>query len=85
MTNTSSSFESVSQEHLDAVTGGGIGSVIGGLFGAKGTKIGGIADNLLGLFKGGGLSSLTSLFGGGQKTSSGGDASAPSGSSGTSG
>jgi len=66
MTSTPSTLESLSQDQLDAVTGGGLISQIGGLFGDKGAKIGGVAESLFGLFKGGGLGSLTSLFGGGK-------------------
>jgi hypothetical protein len=66
MTSTPNTLESLSSDQLDAVTGGGLISQIGGLFGAKGAKIGGVAEGLFGLFKGGGLGSLTSLLGGGK-------------------
>jgi hypothetical protein len=70
MTNQPTTLEAVTPDHLHAVTGGGIGSDIGGIFGAKGTKWGGIADKLLGMFgkSGGGLGGL---FGqGGQSSAS---------------
>ena len=50
MTNTTQALEVVSLEQLDVVTGGGIGSQIGGMFGAEGAKWGGVADNIMGMF-----------------------------------
>ncbi len=55
MINTLGTFEAVTPEQLDVVTGGGIGTQIGSLFGEKGAKWGGIADSIIGMFgKGGG-------------------------------
>jgi hypothetical protein len=71
-------LEVVTLEQLDTVTGGGLGSQIGGLFGEKGAKWGGIADSLFGMIKGGGGGKgggldLGSLFGGGGSKKTGGD------------
>ena len=82
MTFTSSTLEAVTLEQLDVVTGGGLGSQIGSMFGDKGAKWGGIADSLFGMFKGsGGLGNLGSLFGGGNKSggASPGSATSPGG------
>jgi len=49
-------LEAISPDHLANVTGAGIGSQIGGLFGAKGAQWGGIADSILGMFNGGAAS-----------------------------
>ena len=54
MTNTTKALEAISLEQLDVVTGAGIGSQIGGMFGAEGAKWGGIADNIMGMFGVGG-------------------------------
>jgi hypothetical protein len=55
MINTLGTFEAVTPEQLDVVTGGGIGTQIGSMFGEKGAKWGGIADSIIGMFgKGGG-------------------------------
>jgi hypothetical protein len=70
MTNMPSAFEAVSPDRLNDVTGGGIGSTIGGLFGAKGAQWGGIADAILGMVKGGGGSGGSS--GGGSSGGGGG-------------
>jgi hypothetical protein len=64
MINTFSTLEVVTPEQLDTVTGGGIGTTIGSMFGEKGAKWGGFADSIIGMIgKGGGLGSL---FGGGK-------------------
>jgi hypothetical protein len=65
MTTTNQTFEPISFDQLAPVTGGGIGSTIGGLFGAKGQQWGALADNVLGMFQGGGGSSGGSSGGGG--------------------
>jgi hypothetical protein len=70
MTMTNQTFETLSVDQLAPVTGGGIGSMIGGLFGAKGQQWGALADNILGMF--GGLGGLGGLGGGGGGGSSGG-------------
>ena len=54
MTNTPETLEAVSIEQLDTVTGAGIGTQIGSLFGQEGAKWGGIADNIIGMFGGAG-------------------------------
>jgi hypothetical protein len=55
MTNTPSTLEAVPVAQLEVVIGGaGIGSQIGGMFGAEGAKWGGIADNILGMIGAGG-------------------------------
>lgn len=46
-------LETIPSTQLDAITGGGIGSQIGGMFGAEGSKWGGIADNIMGQIGGG--------------------------------
>jgi hypothetical protein len=51
MTHLPSSLDVVPADQLARVTGGGIGSVIGGLFGAKGTQWGGIADQILAMIQ----------------------------------
>jgi hypothetical protein len=45
-------LESVSSDELSHVIGGGIGATLGGLFGAKGAKWGGFADQIFGMFQG---------------------------------
>jgi len=84
MTTTNQTFETLSVDQLAPVTGGGIGSTIGGLFGEKGAKWGAFADNILGMFGGlggaagaggaaGGLGGILKMFGGlggGAKTGS---------------
>ena len=52
MIQTSRALDTLSIDHLARVTGGGLGSEIGKLFGAKGTKWGGLADTVFGMFKG---------------------------------
>ena len=52
MTNTPKTLEAVSIEQLDTVTGAGIGTQIGSLFGQEGAKWGGLADNIIGMFGG---------------------------------
>ena len=52
MTNTSEILEAVTSEQLDTVTGAGIGTQIGSLFGQEGARWGGIADSILGMFGG---------------------------------
>jgi hypothetical protein len=63
MTTTNQTLETLSVDQLAPVTGGGIGSMIGGLFGAKGQQWGAVADNILGMF--GGLGGLAGGGGGG--------------------
>lgn len=63
MTTTNQTFETLSVDQLAPVTGGGIGSTIGGLFGAKGQKWGALADNILGMFQGGGGGGLGGILG----------------------
>jgi hypothetical protein len=84
MTTTNQTFDTLSVDQLAPVTGGGIGSMIGGMFGAKGQQWGAFADNILGMFGGlggaagagggaGGLGGILKMFGGlggGAKTSS---------------
>jgi hypothetical protein len=65
MTNTPSALEVVTLDQLTGVTGGGIGTQIGSLFGPKGQQWGSIADNILGGLGGGGAPQ-TSGGGGGQ-------------------
>jgi hypothetical protein len=77
---TNQTLETLSMDQLAPVTGGGIGSMIGGLFGAKGQQWGAVADNILGMF--GGLGGLGGLAGGG---GSSGGSSSGSGSSGGAG
>ena len=45
-------FEEIDPTHLAHATGGGIGSMIGGLFGAQGQKWGGFADGIIGQIQG---------------------------------
>lgn len=45
-------FEEIEPAHLEHATGGGIGSTIGGLFGAEGAKWGGFADGIIGQIQG---------------------------------
>jgi len=40
--------ETVDTAQLEHVTGGGLGSTIGSMFGAEGAKWGGFADNIVG-------------------------------------
>jgi len=77
MTTTNQTLETLSVDELAPVNGGGIGSMIGGLFGAKGQQWGAVADNILGMFGG-----LGGLAGGG--SSSGGSSSGSSSSGGSS-
>lgn len=83
MTTTNQTLETLSVDQLAPVTGGGIGSTIGSLFGEKGAKWGAFADNILGLFGGGGAGGLGGIFkmfgglGGGSSGSSGGSTPAP--------
>jgi hypothetical protein len=79
---TNQTLETLSVDQLAPVTGGGIGSMIGGLFGAKGQQWGALADNILGMFGG-----LGGLAGGGSSSggSSSGGSSSGSGSSGGAG
>jgi hypothetical protein len=85
MTTTNQTLETLSVDQLAPVTGGGIGSTIGGLFGAKGQQWGALADNVLGMFQGGGGfgGMLGKLFGGGGSSggSSGSSSSSSSGGS----
>jgi FAD/FMN-containing dehydrogenase len=83
MTTTNQTLETLSFDQLVPVTGGGIGSTIGGLFGAKGQQWGALADNVLGMFGGGG--GLGGIFGkllGGGGSSGGSSGSSGGGSSG---
>ena len=72
-TPTTETLDSISPAELDAITGGGIGSQIGSMFGEKGAKWGGIADNIMGMVgqaSGGGgiggiIGQLGSMGGGG--------------------
>jgi hypothetical protein len=54
MTHTPSPLDTVTLDQLQAVTGAGIGSQIGNMFGAEGAKWGGVADSILGMFGVGG-------------------------------
>ena len=45
-------LDSINLEQLEHVTGGGIGTQIGSMFGAEGQKWGGLADNILGMIPG---------------------------------
>ncbi len=72
MTTTNQTLETLSVDQLAPVTGGGIGTTIGGLFGAKGQQWGAMADNILGMFQGGGgggLGGILKMFGGGGSSS----------------
>lgn len=75
MTHLPSSLDVVPTEQLAHVTGGGIGSLIGGWFGAKGAKWGGFADQILAMIPTGataGASAASSSSGSGGDGSSGG-------------
>gem|GEM_PF-5068949 len=68
------SLDAVSTAQLADVIGGGIGTQIGSMFGAKGAQWGGIADSILGMFGGaggaggaGGLGGVLGSFLGGGK------------------
>jgi hypothetical protein len=80
MNQTPSSHEIVTIDQLDLVTGGGFGSQIGSLFGAKGAQWGGFADQIFGLFKG-----MGGGGGGGTSAAGGGSAPATSGGGGLAG
>lgn len=56
MMTTPSTLDTISSDDLTHVTGAGIATQIGSLFGAKGAKWGGLADSIIGMFKGGGAS-----------------------------
>jgi len=45
-------FEVIERAQLEQTTGGGIGSMIGGLFGEQGAKWGGFADGIIGQIQG---------------------------------
>jgi len=45
-------FEVIEPAQLAQTTGGGIGSMIGGLFGEQGAKWGGFADGIIGQIQG---------------------------------
>ncbi|HET7504060.1 MAG TPA: hypothetical protein VFK02_23730 [Kofleriaceae bacterium] len=66
MTQQPTTLEAITSDHLHTVTGGGIGSDIGNMFGAEGAKWGGIADQFLGMIgkNGGGLAGLFGQAGG---------------------
>jgi hypothetical protein len=49
MTNTPATLDVVTPDQLERVTGAGIGSEIGKMFGAEGAKWGGIADQFIGM------------------------------------
>lgn len=75
MTTTNQTLETLSVDELAPVAGGGIGSMIGGLFGAKGQQWGALADNILGMFGGlGGLAGGGSSSSGSSSSSGGGGA-----------
>lgn len=88
MITTNQTFETLSVNQLAPVTGGGIGATIGGMFGAKGQQWGAVADNILGMFQGGGgaggLGGLLKMFGGAGSSggSSGSSSAAPADASG---
>ncbi len=48
-TTNEAALESINPAELGAVTGGGIGQQIGSMFGDKGAKWGGLADNIMGM------------------------------------
>ena len=52
--NTTSSLPDIPADQLAAITGGGAIATIASLFGDKAAKWGGIAEQVIGLFKGGG-------------------------------
>src|SRR5262245_2855743 len=80
MTQQPSSLDVVPAEQLAHVTGGGIGSMIGGLFGAKGAQWGGIADQILAMIQGGGgASAASSAASSSGSSGSGGDGSSGGG------
>ena len=54
MTNLPETLPSIDTKELANVTGAGIGTQIGSMFGEKGAKWGGIADSIIGMFGGGG-------------------------------
>jgi hypothetical protein len=54
MTNEPKALESIEPAVLADVTGAGIGTQIGSMFGEKGAKWGGIADSIIGMFGGAG-------------------------------
>jgi hypothetical protein len=85
MITTNQTLETLSVDELAPVTGGGIGSMIGGLFGAKGQQWGALADNIFGMF--GGMGGLANLAGGstGGSTTAGSTAGASTGSGGLGG
>ena len=64
-------LEDIKPAQLEQVTGAGIGSMIGQMFGAKGAQFGGMADQLIGSIKG--------MFSGGGGGGGGGDTSATAG------
>jgi hypothetical protein len=73
MTHLRSSLEVVPADQLDRVTGGGIGSVIGGWFGAKGAKWGGIADQILAMIPTGATAGASAASSAASSSGSGGD------------
>jgi hypothetical protein len=77
MTHLPSSLEVVPADQLDRVTGGGIGSMIGGWFGAKGAKWGGFADQILAMIPTGATAGASAASSGGSP--SGGDGSSGGG------
>jgi hypothetical protein len=77
MTHLPSSLEVVPAEQLARVTGAGIGSMIGGWFGAKGAKWGGFADQILAMIPTGATAGASAASGGGSP--SGGDGSSGGG------
>jgi hypothetical protein len=76
MTHLPSSLDVVPTDQLAHVTGGGIGSMIGGWFGAKGAKWGGFADQILAMIPTGATAGASA------GSSSGGSGSGGDGSSG---
>lgn len=72
MTTKTQTLETLSVDQLTPVTGGGIGSQIGSLFGAKGQQWGALADNILGML--GGLGGGSSSGSASPANSSGGSA-----------
>jgi hypothetical protein len=79
MTHLPSSLEVVPADQLSHVTGGGIGSVIGGLFGAKGAKWGGFADQILGMIQGMGSGGASAASSAASSSGSSGDGSSGGG------
>lgn len=57
MTDTTRSLPGIPSDQLAGITGGGAIATIASLFGEKGAKYGAIAEQIFGLFKGGGSSS----------------------------